>query len=142
MILRGHPAPGRGAQRGDRDRAGVVGVVLAGVPRRQQPHPGGHLGLDVQDHFPGREELLGQQVPQPGAPSTAQVRSGQTAAQASSCSACAAGARTGTSPSGSPAGPTAAAVCDALWGSTPIITAAINGLLLTPGTGRNRGGHA
>jgi hypothetical protein len=66
-------------------------------------------------------------APSPVAPSTAQVRSGQPAANATSCSACAAGTRTRTSPSGSSAGPIAAAVCDPLCGSTPIITAAITG---------------
>jgi hypothetical protein len=80
--------------------------------------------------------------PSPLAPSTAQVPSGHAAAHASSCAACDATARTWMPPSGSSAGPIAAAVCDALCGSTPIITAAINGLLLTLGTGRNRGGHA
>jgi hypothetical protein len=64
------------------------------------------------------------------APSTAQVRSDQPAARATSCSACAADARTRTSPSGSSVGPIAAAVCDALCGLTLIIITAINRPLL------------
>jgi uncharacterized protein YbjT (DUF2867 family) len=49
----------------------------------------------------------------PPAPSTAQVRRGQAAAQASSRPACATQARTRSSPSGSSAAPTATAVCQA-----------------------------
>ena len=52
------------AQRGDGDRAGVVGVVLVHVPGGQQPDPGAQLGLHVQDPLAGRQQLLGQQVPQ------------------------------------------------------------------------------
>src|SRR5262249_39409977 len=50
---------------------------------------------------------------------------GQAAAQASSRSACATQARTRNCPSGSSAALIATAVCEALRGSTPIITAAI-----------------
>ena len=62
VSLGGHRAPGRGAQRGDRDRSGVVGVVLVGVPGRQQPDPGGHLRQHVHHLLPGGHQLLGQQV--------------------------------------------------------------------------------
>src|SRR5215470_11514831 len=55
----------------------------------------------------------------------AQVRSGQDTAHASSRSACAPQARTRTSPSGSSAALITTAVCEALCGSTPIITAAM-----------------
>ena len=63
--------------------------------------------------------------PRPPPPSTAQVRCGQAAAHASSRSAWAAQARTRSSPSGSSAALIATAVCEALCGSTPIITAAM-----------------
>jgi hypothetical protein len=51
------------AQCRDRDRAGVVRVVLVRVPRGQQPHPGRELGPDVQHALPGGGQLPGQQVP-------------------------------------------------------------------------------
>ena len=57
------PAGGR-AQRGDRDRPGVVRVVLVRIARGQQPHPRSQLGLDVQDPFPGGGQLLGQHMAQ------------------------------------------------------------------------------
>ena len=76
----------------------------------------------------------------PSAPSMAQVRSGQATAHASSRSTCVTEARTRTSPSGSSAALIATAVCEALCGSTPIITAAMTcPPHLTLG---NRGGHA
>ena len=77
----------------------------------------------------------------PPAPSTAQVRCGHAAAQASSRSAWTTQARTRTSPSGSSAALIATAVCEALWGSTPIITAAINGPSFCCPV-KDRGGHA
>jgi hypothetical protein len=55
----------RRAQRGDRHRAGIVGIVLIDVPGRQQPHPGGQLGRHVQHPLTGRQQLLGQQMTQP-----------------------------------------------------------------------------
>ena len=63
----------------------------------------------------------------PAAPSTTQVRCGQAAAHASSCSTCPAQARTRSSPSASSAALITTAVCEALCGSPPIITAAIRG---------------
>jgi hypothetical protein len=44
-----------GAQRGHRDRAGVVRIVLVDLPGVEQPHPRGKLGLHVQDVFTGAE---------------------------------------------------------------------------------------
>ena len=62
-------APGRRAQRRDGDGPGVVGIVLIHRPRGQQPDPGAELGLDIKDPLTGRQQLLGQQVPQArGAP--------------------------------------------------------------------------
>jgi hypothetical protein len=54
----------RGAQRRDRHRAGIVGVVLVHRPGGQQPDPGAELGLDIQHPLARRQELLGQQVTQ------------------------------------------------------------------------------
>jgi hypothetical protein len=45
-VRRQHPQVLR-ADRGDRDRMGVVGVGLAAVPGVQQPYPGGQLGRHV-----------------------------------------------------------------------------------------------
>ena len=54
-----------GAQRGDRHRAGIVGIVLVHVPGRQQPHPGGQLGRHVQHPLTRGQQLPGQQMTQP-----------------------------------------------------------------------------
>jgi hypothetical protein len=73
----------------------------------------------------------------------AQARSGQACAQASSRSAWDSEARTRSSASGSSASPIATAVCEALCGSTPIITATTGNLLrLFLTSGKDRGGHA
>jgi hypothetical protein len=127
VIIGRHWAAGRQAQRRDRHRPGVVGVVLVCVTSREQPHSGAELGRRVQHPLPGGQQLLGQQMPQAAAPSIAQARSGQGAAHASSRCACPAHARTRSSPSTSSAALIATAVCEALCGSTPIITAAMNG---------------
>jgi hypothetical protein len=66
MILGEHQARRLGAQRRDRHRQGVIRVVLVRVPGLQQPHPGGQLGRHVQHLFPGGDQLLGQQMPDPG----------------------------------------------------------------------------
>jgi hypothetical protein len=66
MILRRHRLDRRRPQSRDRNRAGVVRVVLIRRPRRQQPHSGGQLRLDIHHGFTGRDELLGQQIAQPG----------------------------------------------------------------------------
>jgi hypothetical protein len=49
-------APGPKGGHGDRD--GVVGVALAAVAGRQQPHPGGQLGGHVKDWFTLADQLL------------------------------------------------------------------------------------
>jgi hypothetical protein len=65
VVFGGHFPPGPGPQRRDRDRQGVVGVVLAGVPGLKQAHPGGQLGRHVSYPLPSSHQLLGQQMPQP-----------------------------------------------------------------------------
>ena len=68
MVIRpGFADTGR-AQRGHRDRAGVVRVVLVHVPGGQQPHPRAQLGLHVQHPLAGGQQLLRQQVPQSARP--------------------------------------------------------------------------
>jgi hypothetical protein len=140
VIIGLHLAARGRAQRRDRDRAGVVGVVLVRVTAGQQPHPRAHLGLHLEHPLTSAQRLLSQQMPSPPAPSMAQVRSGQAAARASSRSVCDTEARTRTSPSGSSAGLIATAVCEPLCGSTPIITAAMNRPSLN--AGYDRGGHS
>ncbi len=66
VILGPHLPPGPGAQRRDRDRQGVIRIVLVGVPGLQQPHPGGQLRRHIEHPLPGSDQLLGQQVPQAG----------------------------------------------------------------------------
>ena len=66
MVLAGHLAAGPGPQRRDRRGQGIVRVVLIGIASLQQPHPGRQLRLHVQDPLTGGDELLGQQVAQPG----------------------------------------------------------------------------
>jgi len=112
----------RGAQRGDGHRAGVVRVVLVHRTGIEQPNPGSEFGLDIDHSFASIGQLLGQPIPNPDAPSIAQVRCGQRAAQASNCSACPAEARTRTVPSATSRSSRAAAVCEALCGSIPITT--------------------
>ena len=65
VILGHHLAPGLRPQRRDRDRQGIVRVVLVRVPGLQQPHPGSELGRHVQHPLPGGDQLLGQQPAQP-----------------------------------------------------------------------------
>ena len=89
-----------------RTRAASLGGTSSTPPRRRPAA--------------GRAGAPGRRRPPP--PRSAPAR---TAAQASSCRACAALARTRTWPSTSSALPIATAVCDPLCGSTPIITAAI-----------------
>ncbi len=64
MVIGPDLAAGGRAQRGDRDRPGVVRVVLVRIARGQQPYPRSQLRLDVQDPFPGGGQLPGQHVPQ------------------------------------------------------------------------------
>src|SRR5262249_55579217 len=65
VIIAPHLPDRGGAQRGDRHRAGIVGIVVVDVPGRQQPHPRGQLGRHVQHPLPRCQQLLGQQVTGP-----------------------------------------------------------------------------
>jgi hypothetical protein len=87
VVIGDHFPPGLGPQRRHRHRQGIVRVALAGVPDLQQPHPGSQLGLHIGHPLASGDQLLGQQAAQPWAPSTAQARSGQACAQATSFSA-------------------------------------------------------
>jgi hypothetical protein len=58
------PDTGR-AQRRDRDRAGIAGVVLVHITGGQQPDPRTELGLDIQHPLTRGQQLLGQQVAHP-----------------------------------------------------------------------------
>jgi hypothetical protein len=62
VVLGPHQRAGRRPQRRDRDRPGVVRVVLVHRPGAQQPHPRGQLGLHVQHPLTRRDQLLGQQL--------------------------------------------------------------------------------
>ena len=53
------------AQRHDRGGAGVVRVGLVGLPGVEEPSPGRQRGRHIQDGLAGRDELLGQQRPEP-----------------------------------------------------------------------------
>src|SRR5262249_2777759 len=86
----------------------------------------------IQHPLPGRQQLPVQQVAQAAGAPAAQVRCGQAAAHASSRSACTAPARTRSPPSGSPAALIATAVCEALCGPAPIITAPTDPPPLSP----------
>ena len=66
VVAGDHRTPGLRPQCGDRHRVGVIRVVLAGVPGLQQPHPGGQLRRHIQHPLTGGDQLLGQQIPQPG----------------------------------------------------------------------------
>ena len=102
VIIGADLARDRRAQRGDRHRPGVVGVVLVRCPSRQQPHPGAQLGLHVQHPLAGGDSCWASRWPSPPAPSIAQVRSGQAAAHASSRSRL---ARPRRAPAARPAAP-------------------------------------
>jgi hypothetical protein len=56
VIIGRYLADRPGAERRDRDRPGVVRVVLVHRLIRQQPDPGGQLRLHVQDPLPGRDQ--------------------------------------------------------------------------------------
>ena len=53
-------------QPGDRGRERVVGVVLRSLRRTQQTHPGRQGRRDIDNMFPGGEQLLGEQPAQAG----------------------------------------------------------------------------
>src|ERR1019366_3930421 len=65
VIISGDRPRAPGAQRRDRDRPGVVRVVLVTRPGRQQPHPRAQLRLHIEHPLAGGSELPGQQVPRP-----------------------------------------------------------------------------
>jgi hypothetical protein len=131
VIIGPHPPDTGRPQRRDRHRPGIVRVVLVHVPGGQQPDPRAEFGLHIATRLPADTSCWASRWPVPPAPSTAQVRCGHAAAQANSRSAWTTQARTRSSPSGSSAALIATAVCEALCGSTPIITAAI-GILPFP----------
>jgi hypothetical protein len=60
VVLEADLAKARGPNGGHGDRDGVVGVALAAVAGRQQPHPGGQLGGHVNDRFTLADQLLGE----------------------------------------------------------------------------------
>jgi hypothetical protein len=59
VVIGGDLRAGGRAQRGDGDRAGVIGIVLIRRPGGQQPDPGAELGLDIQHLLACGDELLG-----------------------------------------------------------------------------------
>ena len=117
-----------------------LGSFLFTAPAASSRTRAPSLGWTSSTRSPAARSCQDSRCPRPAAPSTAQVRSGQATAHATSRSACAVQARTRSSPIGSPAGPIATAVCEPLCGSTPIITAAMNGPF--PRRRCDRGGHA
>ncbi len=111
-VIIGCCRPGRSrAQRRHRHRPGIVRVVLVRVTGCQQPNRALSLGWMPGTRSPAVSSCWASRYPVPSAPSIAQVRSGQGTAHASSRSACAAPARTRSSPSGSSAALIATAVC-------------------------------
>ena len=65
MVLDPDRDQRRGPQRGDRDRPGIVRVVLVGSARAQQPDPRRECRRNVDDVFTRGEELLRQQIAEP-----------------------------------------------------------------------------
>ena len=115
------PEP-RGAQCGDRDRAGVVGVVLVGSLRVEHPDPSRQRRWHVDNVLARVDELLGEQVAEtacrldcPGAPTERRCPLAQTLDLPDRRSD-----RDATSSSS--VSRIATAVWVALWGSTPMIT--------------------
>jgi hypothetical protein len=65
-VLRGDDlTQRRRPQRGDRDRQGVVGIVLVRPPRAQHTDPRRERRRHVQDGLARSDQLLGQQVAEP-----------------------------------------------------------------------------
>jgi hypothetical protein len=86
LILHANLPQGADTASGDGHRDGVVGVALAAMADRQDPHSGGQLGRHVQDLFTVTDQPLGKASPDAvGAPSTAQQRCGQRPAHRRSC---------------------------------------------------------
>src|SRR5207249_12015081 len=100
----------------------VVGVALAAVADRQHPHPGGQLGRHVQNLFAVADQPLGQRPADPMRalhrpasilPLSSPLAQGLVALQVAVMRCW---------PSRWPCSSSAAAVWEALWGSTPIVT--------------------
>jgi hypothetical protein len=89
------------------------------------------LGCTSSTRSPAATSSRASRCPRPAAPSTAQVRAGHRAAHSGSRCACAAGARTRTSPGTTSSPPTATAVREPSCGSAPIITTATTCSFLT-----------
>jgi hypothetical protein len=128
--------PGSPAQRRDRNRnrPGVVRVILAHVTGGQQPDPRTQPGPHIQHQPTGRQQLLGQQAAHaagaPDRPGSAPARPPPSPA------AVPPGHLTHTpasSPSAATATPIATAACEASYGSIPIITAAMTSPSPVPG---------
>jgi hypothetical protein len=108
----------------------IITIVLVDVSRRKQPHPGGQLGRHIQHPLTRGGQLLGQQMAHPARafdrPGALQpgLRPPQQPLRLSTQ------ARTRNWPSGTSAGSIATAVCEALCGSIPIITATMGNVLL------------
>ena len=122
------------------DRASL-GSFLFTSPAASSRTRAPSLGCTSSTRSPAASSCWASRWPVPPAPSTAHVRCGQAAAHASSRSAWAAQARTRSSLSGSSAALITTAVCEALCGPAPIITAA-TGIPLPIDAGKDRGGHA
>jgi hypothetical protein len=60
-----HGRQARRSERGDGDRAGVVGVVLVRPSRTEKPHPRRQRRRHVDDVLAGVDELLGEEVAEP-----------------------------------------------------------------------------
>jgi hypothetical protein len=100
------------------------------VASSEQASPGRQRRRHVQGRLLVRDEPLRQEMTETAAPSTAQIRSGQRSAQRRSRSSMAWFAGQRSSPRTRPASSSATAVCDALWGSMPmVITWCLLGLL-------------
>ena len=117
---------GRRPQRRDRDRPGIVRVVLVRVPGRPAAAPArpawAARPAPARRRRPAAGPADGPARRRPRPPRSAPARPPPRPAAAP---AWAAQARTRSSPSGSSAAPIATAVCEPLCGSIPIITAAI-----------------
>jgi hypothetical protein len=117
-----------------------LGSFLFTAPAASSRTRAASLGYTSSTSSPAATSSWASRCPSPPAPSTAQIRSGQAAAQASSRCACAAEARTRTWPSMASSAP-GATVCDPLCGSTPIMTATTCPFLAFHARW-DRGGHA
>src|SRR5262249_10487415 len=136
-----HRARRLGAQRRHRHRQGVIRVVLVVSPAASSRTRAASLGGTSSTCSPAAASCWASRCPSPVAPSTAQVRSGQSRAHITSCSACAGQALTPILPSGCSPALIPTAVCEPLCGPTPIITAVIGILHLIIESGYPCGGR-